>query len=182
MRVAGDLAGVGGDCRVAAFCEQGGGGVLHAGASGKGRKDIQGDQVQVDDGRAGRGGAVVAGRSTADESWAVYPLDLAGRAAAVAERAEGEHGAGGAEAAAAGVFAAVQQGAGEAARGEAGHHGLGAGSRAERHLVGREVQAGRVVRGPRVVAGGLGGGVSDGKESVRPGGDIAGWAGDDGKV
>ena len=180
MCVAGDLAVAGGDCRVAAFCEQGGGGVFHAGASGDGQADIQGDQVQVDDGRAGCGGEAVAGRSTVDEGGAVYPLDVAGRVAAVAERVEGGYGAGGAEAAAAGVFAVVHERAGEATRGEAGYHGLGADARAERHIVEGEVRVGRVVCGPCVATGGLGGGVFDNKESVRPGRDIAGWTGDDG--
>ena len=92
------MAVIGGDSGVAAFCEQGGGGVFHAGATGKGREDIQGGQVQVDDGRAGCGGEAVAGRTTVDQGGAVYSLDVAGRAAAVAERAEGGHGAGGAEA------------------------------------------------------------------------------------
>ena len=44
------------------------------------------------------------------------------------------------------------------------------------------MQVGRVVCGPCVVGGGLGGVVSDGEEGVRPGGDIAGGAGDDGEV
>ena len=130
MRVVGDLAGVAGDSGVAAFCEQGGWCVLHAGATGERRQDIQGDQVQVDDGRAGRGREVVAGCGAVDEGRTVCPLDVAGRAAAVAERAEGGHGAGGAEAAVAGVFAVVQQGAGPSSRGEAGDNGLGADARA----------------------------------------------------
>ena len=112
MRVAGNMAVIGGDSGVAAFCEQGGGGVFHAGAAGKGREDIQGGQVQVDDGRAGCGGEAVAGRTTVDQGGAVYSLDVAGRAAAAAERAEGGHGAGGAETVVAGVFAAIQQGTG----------------------------------------------------------------------
>ena len=60
MRFAGDMASVAGDSGVVAFRQQGSGGVLHAGETGKGRQDIQGDKVQVDDGRAGRRGEVVA--------------------------------------------------------------------------------------------------------------------------
>ena len=112
MRVVGDLAVAAGDSDVAAFCEQGGGGVFYAGEAGEGWEDIQGDQVQVDDGREGLGREVVAGCGAVDEGRTVYPLDLAGRAAAVVERAEGGHGAGGAETVVAGVFAAVQQGTG----------------------------------------------------------------------
>lgn len=107
MRVAGDLAGVGGDCWVAVFCEQGGWSVFYAGAARKEWKNIQGDQVQVDDGRAGRGREVVAGCGAVDEGRTVYPLDVAGRAAAVAERTEGGHGVDWTEAAVAGVFAIV---------------------------------------------------------------------------
>ena len=83
MCVAGDMAGVGGDCRVAAFCEQGGRGVFHAGATGEGREDIQGDQVQVDDGRAGHGREIAAGCATVDKGGAVYPIDFTGRTATV---------------------------------------------------------------------------------------------------
>ena len=130
MRVTGYLAVVGGDSGVAAFCQQGGWGFLHAGATGERREDIQGGQIQVDDGRAGRGREVVAGCGAVAKGGTVYPIDIAGRVAAVAERVEGGHGAGGAEAAVAGVFAVVQQGTGPPSRGEAGHHGLGADARA----------------------------------------------------
>ena len=47
-----------------------------------------------------------------------------------------------------GVFAPLYARAGAAARSDAGHHGLGASKRAQRHFLGREVQVGRLVCGP----------------------------------